>query len=292
MATTTTPPHVDPAGCPDAELLAGYVDGRATAPERAAIEAHLARCEDCTFTLAETVRSSASQDGVAGKSDWRRWAPGAVALAAVATLVIAVALGTRNTAQPPATLVAALNELDAATGPYRMIEPRLTVTPTHRPLIPSTRSGTAQVGASLALREAAVNVEQAARVQDSEVARRRAIAAALLAQGQATEAVATLSVLMPSASDPGLLNDIAAAYLSRDANGDAEIALELLDRAVIADPTLVEAWFNLGLAAQATGQAARARDAWTRYLALDPTTAWAAEARSRLEVAGRRPDIR
>jgi len=57
----------------------------------------------------------------------------------------------------------------------------------------------------------------------------------------------------------------------------------LLERAVTLDPKCAEAWFNLGLAAGAARQTARAQEAWKRYLALDPSSEWATEARWHLK---------
>ena len=60
-------------------------------------------------------------------------------------------------------------------------------------------------------------------------------------------------------------------------------ALDLLERAVRWIPNVPEAWFNLGLAAEAARRTTRAREAWNRYLILDPSSEWAAEARWHLE---------
>jgi predicted TPR repeat methyltransferase len=68
----------------------------------------------------------------------------------------------------------------------------------------------------------------------------------------------------------------------RHADDDVTRALDLLDQAVRLDPGRVEAWFNMGLAAEAAGQRERAIAAWTRALALDPKSGWAEEAREHL----------
>lgn len=52
-------------------------------------------------------------------------------------------------------------------------------------------------------------------------------------------------------------------------------------------PPRAEAWFNLALAAEALGDTSRAREIWTKYLALDPSSDWAAEARRHLEKLNR-----
>ncbi len=279
---TPTPPQRDDdrtGECLDAELLAGYVDGRLTPAERAAVEAHLARCEDCSFVFAETVQAERH----ARERDRRRWVfRGAGLAAAAAALVAAVALGTSYRSRTPMTLTVALNELDAAAGPYRMVAPRVTVLPTHRALQPVMRSDVPSGETSPALREAAARVEKvAARSSDAEG--RHALGVVYLAEGQAARAAETLAPLASSANDAGLLTDIAAALLARRNDGDAKQAFELLTRAVTLDPSRAEAWFNLALAAEALGDPSRARETWAKYLALDASSEWAAEARRHLE---------
>ena len=270
------------AGCLDAELIASYVDGRTTVAERALVEAHLATCEDCYFVFSETVREQAQKGDIPGTFEWRRWAPRVAAgFAAAAVLILAVTFGTVYYSRPT-DLPIALNTLDAATGPYRPFEPRVTALPTYRQLVPTMRSVTQAVETSPALREAAAIVEKAA-ASGTSAQERRALAAMYFAQGQATRAIEVLTPLASSANDPALLNDIAAAYLSRGAEGDAKYALDLLERAVSVAPTRTEAWFNLGLAAEKTGQRSRAEEAWKKYLELDPSSQWAEEARRHLE---------
>ena len=164
MAETPLQRHDDHGtGCLDAELLASYVDGRATSAERTTVEAHLAQCEDCYFAFSETVREQAQEDGARKKSERARWVPKAAAgLAAAAALVVAVAVGTSYYSRPSSTLVVALSELDAASGPYRRFEPRFTALPTYRPLVPATRSAAQSAEITPALREAAARVEKAA----------------------------------------------------------------------------------------------------------------------------------
>lgn len=285
MAETPLQRHDDHGtGCLDAELLASYVDGRATSAERTTVEAHLAQCEDCYFAFSETVREQAEEDGEQKKPEWARWLPkAAVGLAAAAALVMAVTIGTSYYSRPSSTLVAALNELDAAGGPYRRFEPRFTVLPTYRPLVPATRSEAQGAEMTPALREAAARVEKAV-ASGTGVQETRALAATYLAQGQAARASEMLTPLAASANDAALLNDIAAAYLSRGAGDDAEQALQLLERAVTREPSRGEAWFNLGLAAEKTGRPSRAGEAWKRYLELDPSSGWAVDARRHLDM--------
>jgi cytochrome c-type biogenesis protein CcmH/NrfG len=89
-----------------------------------------------------------------------------------------------------------------------------------------------------------------------------------------------------SGSDATLLNDLAVALLASGRPQNQQRAKDLLEQVVARDANRLEAWFNLGLAAEATGDTTRAREAWSRYLALDPSSPWAAEARARLGKPG------
>jgi len=277
-------------GCLDAELLASYVDGRTTPEERAKVEAHIAHCEDCYFLFSETVQEqkTRSANESAGTETphnrWRRWIPRiAVGLAAAAALVIAVQVSQPLWRERPKdNLVVALSELEAAAGPYRRVEPRLTVTSTYRALEPALRSGAISGEAPLALREAALNVELAARASGTDPEAQQALAAMYLTLGHPQRAAEVLAPLA-SSKHAGQLNDLAAAYLARHADDDVTRALDLLKQAVSLDPGRAEAWFNLGLAAEAAGQPERAIEAWTKALALDSTSGWADEARWHLE---------
>jgi tetratricopeptide (TPR) repeat protein len=285
--------------CPDSELLASYVDGHVSAAERVEIEAHLARCEDCYCAFSETVLEHRSERISEAEPDhlegWRPWMTRVAAgLAAAAALVIAVQNGIfrspASTTRPSIDLKTALNQLDAAAGPYRKFQPRLTVIPSYRQLEPVMRSRSPSEEAPLAVREAAMKVEKVARAEVEKAAKangtsvegQRALAARHLLLGQTQRAVEDVAPLEQS-SDAGVLSDVAAAYLARGGEGDATQAIALLERAVTLDPNRVEAWFNLGLAAETVDQPVRATEAWTRALALDATTGWAGKARAHLE---------
>ena len=282
-------------GCLDAELLASYVDGRTTPEERVKVEAHIAHCEDCYFLFSETVQEQ--QAGSANeltadevpRNRWRRWMPRVAAgLAAAAALVIAAQVSQPLWRERPKdSLVAALSELDAAAGPYRRVEPRLTAMRTYRALEPALRSGVPSGEAPLALREAALKVEVAAMSGATDPEAQQALAAMYLTLGRPQRAAEVLAPLA-STGDAGQLNDLAAAYLARHADDDVKRALDLLEHAVKLDPGRAEAWFNLGLAAEDAGQRERAIAAWARALELDPTSGWAAEARGHLQRLGKK----
>ena len=88
--------------------------------------------------------------------------------------------------------------------------------------------------------------------------------------------------LAPRGSDTQV--DLAAALIARgqqrNVAADSQTALELLD--ALAGPVSREALFNRGLALEGVGQRDETATAWERYLAVDPGTGWADEARGRL----------
>ena len=104
--------------------------------------------------------------------------------------------------------------------------------------------------------------------------------------GQTDRAVRMLEearVSLPS--DGPLLSDLSAAYLARaharSDPFDLILALSAADRAVTATPTLQAARFNRALALKKLHLENEARTAWDDYLALDATSGWAGEARTR-----------
>jgi tetratricopeptide (TPR) repeat protein len=123
----------------------------------------------------------------------------------------------------------------------------------------------------------------------------QAVAVVNIAEGRLPEAAVALDMAWRNA--PGaaaLASDLAAVRLAlADASHDSYQAFQALlaaDDAVAADPTLHEARFNRALALEDMGLDWEAPAAWTDYLALDPRSGWAREARAHLAVlAARRP---
>jgi hypothetical protein len=91
-----------------------------------------------------------------------------------------------------------------------------------------------------------------------------------------------------TARDPGnprLQSDLAAAYLARAATGgaaDLPKAVEAAERATSLPGAPDEAWFNRALALEHLHRVDAARKAWQDYLARDPRSGWAEEARRRM----------
>jgi tetratricopeptide (TPR) repeat protein len=305
MRVTTLREHRPPAfgsGCPDPELLACFIDGRTTSAERAAVESHLARCEDCYFAFSETIQVQRASDeviqGATITRRTRRLRPRIFsALAAAAALVLAVQSfrpGLAPNDRYEARLTSALGRLDEAMGEHRPVQSRLSAGAAYRPVEPPRRAGTAGDEAPLAVREAIVALEREAMAGGSSVEARRAMGLMYLMTGRSRRAVEILAPMAERSQDARVLSDTAAAWLARRDPGDALRARDVAERAVVADPGNAEAWFNLGLAAKAVGRPWRAVEAWTQYLTIDATSGWADEARGQIEwlMRGRRPEVR
>jgi tetratricopeptide (TPR) repeat protein len=68
-----------------------------------------------------------------------------------------------------------------------------------------------------------------------------------------------------------------------DDQGRAKEAIEALSKALEADPTYVDAMFNMGLLLQRLERHAEAAAMWKRYLELDDNSPWAARAHRALK---------
>ena len=305
--------------CPDPELFASYIDGLATSRERSDIESHVATCEDCYFVLSETIHEQRRRWPAEDERDrtsrqaWIRWTAAGLAVAAALVLALRVAGPFRRVPQqesitasrpapvPPVVpgnlapappqleaLTAAVVTLDASTGPFRPLQPRLAAGSEYRPLKPVVRSAVSTEEMPEAVRANALAVAKLAAASGPSAAVQRALAEMYLTTGKPDLAVKILEPLSASSADALLLTDLAAAYLARGGPDDAAKARDAAEQAVERDPKRSEAWFNLALAAEALDLPVRATEAWTRFLEIDGTSAWAGEARQHLDRLNRR----
>lgn len=324
-------------GCPDAERLASYLDGRLGPIERAEIEVHIEQCESCAEVVSAVVVYQATEASARPREEatdedvfrprslvspdvrsvergsppaghwWRRWVPASTAAAfpevpsgerssairwapamavALAALLVAIVIGVppfapRTPSGEPVQV--ALRQLEASISEFRPVEARMTGFSYH-PLEPVFRSAPNSVDAPFAVREAAIEVEKAAvAAGPKDVEAQRALGKMYLVLKQPDRAVEALTPFIAGSTDAPLLTDFSAALLARRGPNDASLALDAAERAVRANPQSAEAWFNVGLAAEALNLPERAREAWTKYLELDASSGWAGEARKHLE---------
>jgi CHAT domain-containing protein len=110
---------------------------------------------------------------------------------------------------------------------------------------------------------------------------------AKLILGHTREALSGLSATAQATNAAGAWSDVAAAYFIAAIQYDSPdlfaSALSSCDRALEVAPRAPEPRFNRALILERLGLREDAREAWDRYLDVDATTGWAAEAREHLE---------
>jgi CHAT domain-containing protein len=290
------PREFSPAGeCPGLEHLAVFLEGGLERIERDRLEAHLTECENCRELLAEVVRTPVLAESRVLVPFKRRiprmaWVGGG-ALAAAAALLLVVRLQPVARSGPETELAALVD----AWGERRSIDARPSGGFRYAPFGEATRSGN-QPPLSPDVRIAIANIEKAAESAPNANSL-GALGVAYVVQRDGDRAVAALEDAVQQApNDARLLADLAAAYLTRAAQqnraDDLARALASADRAVKADPTLPEGLFNHALALEALSLTKEARAAWNRFLAVDPTSGWAEEARRRLQALPPEPSAR
>lgn len=277
------------AGRIDSETLAAYVDRRLTAGERADVEARLAADPDSYELLVEVMRTQEALGDVHAApartaSPTRKFVWVAAALAAAATIVIAVSFGPallqsqRPLNSPVATLVAAV-------GNERYLEPRLTGGFPSGP-VRSVNRGQGDLSSQNLTLLAAVGEAQKRAQAEPNASNLHAWGVGQLLLGSYDDAIESFeSAAIESPADAALWSDLAAAYAARAGRDksaqDWSNALERAERALRIDGGLLEVLFNRALALEAL-HLDSARAAWQTYLDHDGTGAWAQEARDRL----------
>jgi CHAT domain-containing protein len=275
--------------CLDPETIAAYVDRRLDPAERARVEEHLADCEECRTLLSETalfLGADAAAKPVPApvfRSARRTWAWSAAAAAAAVLALTPVLLR-----QMRATPESALRDLDRALDGKRYIEARLSgfeygeyVAPKRGPR--DSELPPAVLGAAGHVQDLASKTET-----PEDLA---ALGASQLAIGRFDDAIQNLedaALLAPK--NARIQSDLAAAYLTRfrasdpdDYAEDPAKAVEAAATALALDSKSREAAFNYALALEVLPLRGEAQRAWEAYLALDPSSGWAVEARGRIE---------
>jgi tetratricopeptide (TPR) repeat protein len=223
----------------------------------------------------------------------RRWVTGVGAgLAAAAALVLAIQVARPEWVSGlfrPRGDRPELQELIAAVAkePTRPVEGRLSGGFKYAPP-PSPTRGAADREASPDVRIAAAKIEKVAAEKETADAR-AALGAALLALGETHQGVLALeAAAQMSPENPFIQSDLTAAYLARSRREggaqDLARAISAAGLALKSNPDLIEALFNRALGLEMLGPASAARDAWNEYLKRDASSAWADEARRRLQL--------
>jgi hypothetical protein len=289
--------------CLEPEVLSAYIDGTLEVRERAEVEAHLADCSDCYDVLSDVLRireeASAARPvidappsgvtivrGMFGRRKVLLGVAGGLAAAAALVLMVRLQPTWRTDGVDPK-----LADLVEAVGEERTVEARLTGGFKYGPLRSPVRSG-GRVGPTdnWSLLAAAGRIrEEAERNPTSENLYAAGVASLLI--GNHDEAVRSLeSANSRERGNARFQNDLAVAYLARaSALGRAEDlarARDLTEHLRQSQPDFVEGAFTRAIVLDRTAGAESVRSAWHEYLSLDPSSAWAAEARARLAELG------
>jgi len=289
--------------CPEPELLSAYLDAGLDPAAREAVVHHLAECDRCRRLVADVVRTQDAVPAmraelvVAGAPPSRLdslrqvlgtpWTGGGLAGAIlVVALGLLVATNSWMRLQAPEGHRARLAE---ASGHERTVEARLSGPFPYAPLRPAVRAveGDTAVTRPWMLVAAAGEIRDAHHANLSAASQHATGVAALLV-GEYHEAIRALTAAADVAPlDAAVLADLAAAYHERARLGgrpdDLPRALSAAERAIAADPSRAEAWFNRALAIAAIAPRDLAREAWQAYLAHESNPEWRAEAEGRLE---------
>ncbi|HEX2061124.1 MAG TPA: hypothetical protein VHK90_10310, partial [Thermoanaerobaculia bacterium] len=262
--------------CPDAETLAAFVEGKLPRHEIASVVAHLDRCPQC-LDFVDAAREEVAEV-TPSSSRWQWWA---VAAAAIVIALVTIPLLRTFRASPAEQLV------ELAPREVRVLETRLSGGFAWAPYRGPVRASEGDIDASrMKLTGVAGDlVERADREKSPDAQHDAGVALVLI--DQPLQAVARLRDATTRApNDAKAWSDLAAAHyavavqLGRPSAYPE--ALSAADRALRIDARLPEALFNRALILEKMGLTRDARAAWQRYLEVDSSSQWAAEARSRL----------
>jgi len=282
-----------PTRCPDPEVLAAYIDRGLSLAERSRVDHHLASCHQCIALVAGVVRTVADVSEftphaepaveTASRAVTRRTLVGVLAAAAAVIAVVFTPSFTRTWQDRETGLVNL-----GGVSEQRSVLGRLTGGFPHAPLgVPSAGGQDGRVAGTDRILLTSAKIRESFGERDTP-SRLHDLGLSQLLAGRYDDAAHAL--LAASREQPGnarFLNDVAAVQLERARLGlrpdDLPRALASADRARRLDPSLNEAWFNRALAATALSLRDQARTAWTEYLSRDSSSAWAVEARERLQ---------
>jgi tetratricopeptide (TPR) repeat protein len=235
------------------------------------------------LAVASAKRESVSRSTV---SPFRssRWVTRTAAFVAVAaTLLLAIRVSRPEWLLGPRSDRPELQELIGAVAgqPTRPVEGRLTGGFKYAPP-PSPTRGPGDRDVLPDVRIAAARLEQAASVQEPTPSALADFGVALLALGDVNKAIDSLERAVAQRPDARYESDLAAAYAARarrqGSSTDWQKALAAAERALKANPDLIEAWFNRALVIEGAEMSpAEVRQAWLEYLARDSSSDWARE---------------
>jgi len=284
-------------GFPSDETLAAFIDGRLDAETRAKVIAHMTTCSECYSVF---LSATEMPSRVAARDSWRPRR----AWIAVATTTAAAGIACAFLITPVRDRILHREDgmalLANAAPSQRIIAGRISGFPyqPQAPVMRSRRADPMQNPANASLLTAAAGVQRSVAARRT-AANLHASGVANLLLGKDDTAIDTLheallreteertvTAAIDESDNVSLLNDLSAALSNRAINKrrpipDAAEAVRCADRAWRIGHTPEAAW-NRAVATEALNGRAGAMVAWHDYLAIDETSAWAAEARRHL----------
>jgi hypothetical protein len=273
------------AGFPSDETLAAFIDGRVDAETRGRVVEHLATCAECySVFMGSTEMPAATAGDVSNVRPFRRlrYVAAVAAIAAAAAIGFFVTPAGQRLYHPDG-----LAALATAAPLSRTFEGRLSGFP-YRDPAPVQRGANAteptQDPANHKLLGVSAKVQERA-LKSPTVENLHALGVSQLLLGDATNAVQTLGEAveksggLDASDDFALISDYSAALSTRAARERSS------DSAALGTRAAERAW-SLRHSPETAWNRAIALDtpeAWRDYLALDSTSDWAKEARSRTQ---------
>ncbi|HEX6098946.1 MAG TPA: CHAT domain-containing protein [Thermoanaerobaculia bacterium] len=262
--------------CPPAETIAALAEGKIDRKSLPALLEHVHGCETCMTAL-----ELANEEHAAAQPAPRRQTPWLAIAAALLGVAITALLLTRPWRSPIDRLV------EAAPRSARVVEPRLSGGfPWAAYRGPLRVDGAQSDPARLRLSGAAAEAVERGNEERSAAAQHAAGVALVLIDDPMTAVARLRAAAELAPGDARTWSDLAAAeYAAALRLRRPSLYPEALghaDRALRIEPRLAEALFNRALTLERLGLPAEAREAWTRYLEVDGSSEWAAEARQHL----------
>jgi tetratricopeptide (TPR) repeat protein len=267
--------------CPDASVLAAYVEGAVDARVRRSIETHIANCPECPIVVGETARLLSSSDDATDRDPmplavWWRLAAGAAAALCLPVIVWQIA----SYRDPLRATKRA-----AAESSTRRVEGRLDGF-AYAPLADSRSAGPTKE--NFALQSEAARLNERGRT-DATSLHARGVASLLAGDEAAAVQLLRASSRLES-SNAHTWNDLAVAELEMARLDDARnigIALTAANRAVTIDDGSAASHFTRAVILDRLGRRDDAARDYLRSAILDPGSPWSLEAVHRASRAQR-----
>lgn len=260
---------------PTDETLAAFIDDRLNTQQKRAVIEHLAACDECrTFVndVSDTKAMDEAETNVVPMPKRDGWRVAAASLAVAAGLVVVFGPMIRNQLTGPSveTVVAAGEK-----SPYRPSPGRLSIEVPYKRAKPVLRSGG---GGEPPLVDSDVPGDVYDVLEKLEAANRpdpHARGIAYLMELKPKEAIPYLREA--AKTNQAAVPDLAAALIASGGDEELTEAIKLSEGS--RTPT---ALWNRAMALHNLHQEERALRAWKDYLAVDPTSPWAVEAREKM----------